>query len=323
MAVHRDHVPLRAILEARKRMNDAIRRFFDRRGLLEVETPIAVPSPGLEPHLFAFETEQIHPDGMAEKLYLHTSPEYAMKRMLGRGIGSIYQLARVFRNGERSRTHAGEFTMLEWYRCPGAIEEIMDDTEALIAEVADAVEGPWRPVAIERVSMSQAFLRAGLADPIEHPALDDLRAALGVRTVEGDTWEDVFFRAFLERVEPTFADNTITLLSGYPASMAALSRLDAKDPRVAERFEVYLGSVELGNAFGELTDPIEQRRRFEIDQAERKKHGAPVYPIDEGLLVDLAKIETAAGIAIGVDRLLMRCLELPSIQDAIAFSARE
>src|SRR5688572_13306765 len=167
MGFDRNRVPARPILEARKRMNDAIRRFFDRRGLLEVETPIAVPSPGLEPHLFAFETEQQHPEGTAEKLYLHTSPEYAMKRMLGRGVGSIYQLARVFRNGERSRTHAGEFTMLEWYRCPGTIEEIMDDTEALIGEAADAIAGPWRPLTVERVSMSQAFLRAGLADPIE------------------------------------------------------------------------------------------------------------------------------------------------------------
>jgi lysyl-tRNA synthetase class 2 len=243
--------------------------------------------------------------------------------MLGRGLGSIYQLARVFRNGERSRSHAGEFTMLEWYRCPGAIGEIMDDTEALIAEVADAVEGPWRPVAIERVSMSQAFLRAGLADPIEHPRLDDLRRVMSVREVEGDTWEDVFFRAFLERVEPTFSENAITILHGYPASMAALARLDPKDPRVAERFEVYLGSLELGNAFGELTDPVEQRRRFDVDREERRSRGLPVYPIDEGLLEDLGKIDIAAGIALGVDRLLMRCLDLACIQDALAFSPRD
>jgi len=317
MAVDRSHVPSRAILEARKRMNDAIRRWFDRAGLLEVETPIAVPSPGLEPHLFAFETEEAHPDGLLERLYLHTSPEYAMKRMLGRGIGSIYQLARVFRNGERSRTHAPEFTLLEWYRCPGTIAEIMDDTEALIAAVADAVEGPWRPVAIERVSMSQAFLRAGLADPIEHPERDDLRRVLGVREVEDDTWEDVFFRAFLDRVEPTFSENSITILHGYPASMAALARLDPNDARLAERFEVYLGRVELANAFGELTDPVEQRRRFEIDRAERKNRGSPVYPIDDGLLEDLGRIGTAAGIALGVDRLLMQCLGLPQIQDAM------
>jgi lysyl-tRNA synthetase class 2 len=323
MAVDRNHVPLRAILEARKRMNDAIRRWFDRAGMLEVETPIAVPSPGLEPHLFAFETEQQHPDGEREKLYLHTSPEYAMKRMLGRGLGSIYQLARVFRNGERSSTHAGEFTMLEWYRCPGTMAELMDDTEALIAEVADAVEGPWRPLAIERLSVSEAFLRAALADPIEHPDREELRRALSVREVEGDTWEDIFFRAFLERVEPTFSENAITILYGYPASMAALARLDAKDPRVAERFEVYLGRMELANAFGELTDPIEQRRRFEVDREERRKRGLPAYPIDEGFLEDLARIETAAGIALGVDRLLMRCLGLARIQDAIAFSPRD
>lgn len=323
MAVDRSHVPPRATLEARKRMNDVIRRFFDRRGLLEVETPIAVPSPGLEPHLFAFETEQLHPDRRAEKLYLHTSPEYAMKRMLGRGIGSIYQLARVFRNGERSKTHAAEFTMLEWYRCPGTLEEIMEDAEAVIAEVAEAIDGPWRPLLIERLSMSQAFLRAGLADPIEHPDVAGLRAALGVREVEGDTWDDVFFRAFLERVEPNFPEDTITILHGYPASMAALARIDPKDPRLAERFEIYLGRLELGNAFGELTDPVEQRRRFERDLEERRRLGLPLYPIDEGLLEDLGNIGAAAGIALGVDRLLMRCLELDSIQDAIPLSARE
>jgi lysyl-tRNA synthetase class 2 len=152
--VDRNHVPPLAILRARKRMNDAVRAFFDSRGLLEVETPIAVPSPGLEPHLWAFETEEVGPDAAATKLYLHTSPEYAMKRMLGRGIDSIYQIARVFRNGERSRTHAPEFTMLEWYRSPGALEEIMTDAAELFEAVAEAVDGPWRPSRIERVSVS-------------------------------------------------------------------------------------------------------------------------------------------------------------------------
>ncbi len=320
VGVDRSRIPPRWILEARKRMNDAIRAFFDQRGLLEVETPIAVPSPGLEPHLVAFETEQRHPGGAAEKLYLHTSPEYAMKRMLGRGLGSIYQLARVFRNGERSRTHAGEFTLLEWYRRPGTLTAIMDDTEALIASIAEAVGGPWRPRATERVSVSQAFLRAGLADPLEHPSLPELRRALPVRTVEGDSWEDVFFRAFLERVEPSFAPDTLTILHGYPASMAALARLDPDDPRRAERFEVYAGTLELGNAFGELTDPEEQRRRFHTDLETRRSAGMPLYPIDEGLLEDLPAIGEAAGIAVGVDRLLMRCLALEQVQDTMAFS---
>lgn len=320
-------MPPRAILEGRKRINDAIRHFFDPRGFLEVETPIAVISPGLEPHLFAFETEGVGPDGAREALYLHTSPEYAMKRILARGIAPIYQLARVFRNGERSRTHAPEFTMLEWYRAPGALVEIMDDVEALIGVIAGAIGGPWRPRAFERISISDAFLRVGLGDPLLHEDVGALRRALEVEPTAGvgraeDSWEDVFFRAFLDRVEPSFAREVITILFGYPARMAALARLDPSDPRRAERFEVYAGPIELANAFGELTDPIEQRRRFEVDLEARRRARSPLYPIDEGLLADLGRIGSAAGIALGVDRLLMLCLGLEAIQDVIAFSPR-
>ncbi len=428
------------ILRARKRMNDAVRSWFDARGFLEVETPIAVVSPGLEPHLFAFETTEVGPDDATQQLFLHTSPEYAMKRMLGRGVGSIYQLARVFRNGERSATHAPEFTMLEWYREGEAFAALMDDVEGLFGAVAEAVGG-WRPSRVERVSVSEAFVRAGLVDPVgvlEHPAgaaaaprhlgtssasplaggrlleasakrpgpgpgpdsagdeiegkgkfkfkgkgeasrgarggavslpssgkgeasrgagggaaslpssdsgpgpgpvpgpgdslasaalripdADDtaaLREALGVRLVSGDDWDDVFFRAFLDHVEPTFADDTVTILYGYPAHMAALARIDPNDPRVAERFEVFVGRTELGNAFGELTDPVEQRARFELDLAHRRRLGRPAYPIDEGLLEDLGNIEAAAGIAVGLDRLLMCCLQLETIQETLVLS---
>lgn len=324
VSVDRSHVPPREVLEARKRMNDAVRQYFDARSFLEVETPIAVPSPGLEPHLEAFSTQEIGPDRQAERLYLHTSPEYAMKRMLGRGLGHLYQLARVFRNGERSRTHAPEFTMLEWYRMPGLLPDVMDDTEELIQQVAAAVGGPWHPHGARRLSVSEAFTRVGLGDPLAFPDVSDLQVALQIPPHPGDSWEDVFFRAFLDRVENTFANDEITILYGYPARMAALARIDPVDPRRAERFEVFLGRMELGNAFGELTDPLEQRRRFEQDQSERLAAGKEVYPIDEGLLQDLARIDTnAAGIAIGLDRLLMRCLGVPAIQDVLCFSPRE
>lgn len=324
MSVHRDHLPPREVLQARKRMNDTVRRHFDGMGFLEVETPIAVRNPGLEPHLEPFATEEVGPDRKATQLYLHTSPEYAMKRMLGRGLGSIYQIARVFRNGERSDTHSPEFTLLEWYRQPGRLSELMDDTEALLASIADAVEGPWRPASSTRLTISEAFQRVGLGDPLEH--LDDLhglRAALEVPAIEGDDWDAVFFRALFERVEPSFDPDGLTILSGYPAPMAALARLDPEDPRRAERFEVYAGRLELGNAFGELSDPLEQRRRFEADLAYRRSVGAAEPPIDEGLLEDLPGMGEAAGIALGLDRVLMRCLGLPRIQDVIAFAPRE
>src|SRR5262249_50470656 len=160
---------------------------------------------GLEPHLLAFETVERGLDRGEEKLFLHTSPEYAMKRLLGRGHGMIYQLARVFRNGERSRTHTPAFPMLEWYRAPGALTTIMDDTEALVREIAGAIAGPWRPWAFERLTVSQAFLRAGLADPIPVENAIELQQALGVRAVAGDSWEDVFHRAMLDQVERTFS----------------------------------------------------------------------------------------------------------------------
>lgn len=320
----RDHVPPRAVLEARKRLNDTVRHHFDAAGFLEVDTPIAVRSPGLEPHLDAFETRELGPDGRGETLYLHTSPEYAMKRMLGRGLGHLYQIARVFRNGERSKTHAPEFTMLEWYRQPGTLQDVMQDTEDLIGAIAEAVDGPWRPRRTRRLSVSEAFTEVGLADPLAHLGdLEGLRAGLEIEPFEGDTWDDVFFRAFFERVEGSFPDDQLTLLHGYPAPMAALARIDSADPRRALRFEAYVGRLELGNAFDELTDPVEQRARFSADLELRRSLGRPLYPVDEGLLHDLGNIGAAAGIAIGLDRVLMLCLGLESVHDTLAFSPRD
>ncbi len=314
-------IPDRSVLLARKRMNDAVRAFFDERGFLEVETPIAVPSPGMELHLHAFGTERVDPSGSRAQLYLQTSPEYAMKRLLGRGVGDCYQLARVFRNGELSSTHSPEFTMLEWYRMGAGLEAIMADIEGLIAAVAAAVDGPWRPAGHDRLSVSQAFLRAGLSDPIELDDIDALRSGLEVRSVADDTWDDVFCRALLDRVESSFDDARTTILHRYPASMAALSRIDPDDPRQCLRFELYAGGFELANAFDELTDPAEQRARFESEQELRAAAGLPVYPIDEGLLTDLANIDAAAGIALGLDRLLMLCLGAPAIQDVLVLPA--
>ncbi len=321
--VDRNHVPPRFVLEARKRLSDAVRTFLDRRGFLEVDTPIAVVSPGLEPHLEAFATVEVGPDRSRTPLFLHTSPEYAMKRMLGRGLGHIYQLARVFRNGERSKTHAPEFTMLEWYRQPGLLSELMDDVECLLRTVAEEVDGPWRPKGFTRWSASEAFVQAGLPNPLDYPETEGLRAAMAVRSADDDDWEDVWHRAFLEHVEPSFPPDQVVIMYGFPASMAALARLSPDDPRVAERFEVYVGSLELANAFGELTDPDEQRKRFQADIAMRRRLGRDVYPIDEGLLEDLGHICEAAGIALGFDRLLMLCLGLDCIQDVISFSPRD
>ena len=305
-------------------MNDRVRAFFDGRGFLEVETPVAVLSPGLEPHLEAFETLEIGPDREATRLYLHTSPEYAMKRMLARGLGCIYQLARVFRNGERSDTHAPEFTMLEWYRQPGTLDALAQDVEALAAEVAEALDGPWKPIRTERFTVSEVFTRVGLPDPLAHTEdIESFRTALGVRSADGDDWHALFWRAWLEHVEPSFSENTLTMIDGFPASMAALARIDPADASRARRFEVYVGRLELANGFEELADPNEQRERFHRDLSERRAQGRALPPVDEGLLQDLPGIEGSAGIALGLDRLLMKCLNQPRIQDVIAFSPRE
>jgi lysyl-tRNA synthetase class 2 len=304
-------------------MNDAVRGFFDRRGLLEVETPVAVISPGLEPHLEPFEVVEIGPDRARHALYLHTSPEYAMKRMLGRGLGSIYQMARVFRNGERSQTHAPEFTMLEWYRSGGTLDTLMEDTEALVAEVAEAVAGPWRPKAAARFTVEEAFTRLGLPSPIDSTDARALAEGAGMPVIAGDDHADVFFRLMLERVEPSLEADRLTFLTHYPASMAALARLNPNDPRTALRFEAYIGGLELANAFDELVDPIEQRRRFEGDLETRRRLGRVEPPLDEGLLEDLGHMNPTAGIALGLDRLLMRCLGLDCVQDVIAFSPRD
>jgi lysyl-tRNA synthetase class 2 len=306
-------VDLRTALRIRKRANDVTRAFFDARGFLEVETPIVVPSPGLEPHLFAFETELVDAGGRTKTRYLHTSPEYAMKKLLGAGSGSIYQLARVFRNGEQSDLHVPEFTMLEWYRQPGELDQLMDDVSALVEALRAELAPETSPFSTRRCDMAEAFSKAGLPDPLECTTAADLARAAEVRAAPDDTWEDVFFRAFLERVEPTFEPDELVLVEGWPASMAALAELDSADPRRARRFEAYLGGVEVANAFQELTDPQEQRRRFEAERAERRARGRPAPPIDEALLAALPSMGRTAGIALGLERVVMKLVGAPTV----------
>jgi len=301
-------------------MLDSVRSFFDERDFLEVETPIAVASPGMEAHLLAFETSFTEANKSGETLFLHTSPEYAMKRLLAHGAGHIYQIARVFRDEPLSRTHTPEFTMLEWYRSPGRLEEIMDEVEALVVAVANAVDGSWRPESFERLSVSDAWRRAGLVDPLKHLETNSLKAALPIRCHADDQWDDVFHRAMLEIVEPSFSARVLTILDGYPASMAALSKIDPEDECRCLRFELYAGSLELANAFQELTDPKEQRKRFEADRVIRSEMGRPCYPIDEAFLNDLGQIEDASGIALGLDRLLMLCLQVDAIEKVVPFA---
>ena len=298
-------------LRRRGLVTAATRAFFLGRGYTEVETPYAVRTPGEEVHLRAFRTEREHPDGRLQPLWLHTSPELAMKKLLVAGAGPIFQLARVWRNGEGGDLHAPEFTMLEWYR-PGAdMASLIDETTAYLRAVLPPVvtcRGVTTDLSrIERLTVADAFARYVGVDVLA--TAEDataLAAAAGTALRENESWEDLFFRLLLERIEPRLGRSHPTFLTHWPAAQAALARRDPADPRVAERFELFVCGIELANAFVELTDADEQRARFEADRARRHAASGPDWPLDEDFLAALAfGMPPSAGIAMGFDRLAM------------------
>ena len=283
-------------LAARGRLTAATRSHFTARGYTEVETPALVPSPGAEVHLAAFETA-FRPHlgaGQNRRLFLRTSPELAIKRLLAGGVGPVFELARVWRNGEMSDRHAPEFTMLEWYRPGLSMAGMMDEAEAYLRSVWPACPP------LTRITVAEAFDR--WCDGLDILATGDDPAAL--RGPPGESWEDGFFRLLLDRVEP----NLTGFLTHWPAPQAALARRDPADPRAALRFELFVGGLELANAFEELCDPVEQRSRLEHDMAERvRQHGAgAAWPVDEDFLAALEHgMPASSGIALGFDRLAM------------------
>ena len=316
-----DRLPL---LRRRALLARAVRGFFDARGYLEVETPYAVPTPGEEVHLRPFGTTRIHPDGSAEPLFLHTSPEFAMKRLLAATGLPMFQLARVWRNGEGGRLHAPEFTMLEWYRPGAGLGSLMDETEALLRALLPPLVR-WGGAAcrldrgFERLTLQEAFERhlgADLLATQNDAAALAAQAGVGLRT--GEEWEDLFFRLLLSHVEPRIGRDRPTFLTHWPACQAALARRDPLDPRAALRFELYACGIELANAFEELTDPPEQRRRFEQDRARRERLDPALrWPLDEALLASLAALPPCAGIALGFDRLVMLATGAPHLSDIL------
>ncbi len=279
-------------------------------------------SPGNEAHLHAFATELYATDGTRSRLYLHTSPEFACKKLLAAGERKIFDFARVFRNRERGALHHPEFTLLEWYRVEEPYEALMEDCAALVAAAAHAV-GTRRlsfrdriatPFAEpERMTVAQAFARFADVDVLatvspdatDRDALAAAAAKAGIRVAADDTWADVFSRVLVERIEPNLGVGRPTILYEYPIAEAALARPTAHDPRVAERFELYACGVELANGFGELTDATEQRHRFEAEMAEKERLHGERYPLDEDFLTALATMPPASGVALGFDRLVM------------------
>jgi len=290
-----------------------VRRFFDARGFLEVSTPLMVPSPGLDVHLDAFEI--VGGDRGAPR-WLVTSPEYQMKRLLAEGWARIYQIAPCFRRGEVGTLHNPEFSMLEWYRADAAVEDVMRDTEQLVAEVTGgSVRLGERIVDVrppfERLSVCDAFARfAGWtrSETIGAAAEDETR----------------YFRGLVEAVEPGLEriDRGVFLVD-YPATQASLARIKPQDALVAERFELYVAGVELCNGFGELVDASEQRKRLVRDQAERARRQLPVYPIDERFLDALARVPPSGGNALGLDRLVALACGTKEISSVLAFTTDE
>jgi len=303
-------------LRARAEIFRAVREFFDARGYLEVETPALQKSPCMEAHIQAFKTELVSADFQRrETMYLHTSPEFAMKKLLVAGLPKIYQLARVFRNAEGSRWHSPEFTMLEWYQAGMSYEEMMEETADLLRHVlkASARAGdktsdahlPW-----EKITVTDALKKYAGVDISGH--LEDLAhlraeaARIGVHVSEHDDWQNALLKILMEKVEPNLGSPAPTIIHDYPVSMAALSRPKPSDPRFAERFEVYVCGIELENAFGELTDAKIQRERFLREVALRKKTYGDDYPVDEDFLRALEHgLPPSSGNALGLERLVM------------------
>ncbi|ATN36037.1 EF-P lysine aminoacylase GenX [Rhizobium sp. ACO-34A] len=317
------HADRRPFLLGRNAIQAALRGYFTTRDFIEVDTATLQVSPGNEAHLHAFSTEAIGNDGEAAPLYLHTSPEFACKKLLAAGEPRIACFAHVYRNRERGPLHHPEFTMLEWYRAGESYERLMADCAEILQLAADTTKtrrfafrgGECDPFAEpERLSVAEAFERyAGinLLSSVEPGGLTDrdrLAAELkraGIRIADDDSWADLFSRVIVEKVEPHLGFGRATILDEYPIAEAALARPSARDPRVAERFELYACGVELANAFGELTDAAEQRRRFQAEMAEKQRIYGETYPLDEDFLDALAVMPEASGIALGFDRLVM------------------
>jgi elongation factor P--(R)-beta-lysine ligase len=324
------HADRRPVLIGRARIVAALRDWFAARDFVEVETSSLQVSPGNETHLHAFATDLLSPGGTPARRYLRTSPEFACKKLLSAGEPRIVEFARVFRNRERGALHAPEFTMLEWYRAQAPYEALMEDCAAIIAVAAESV-GTQRltfrgrqidPFAApEYLTVVEAFARHAAIDltaSLSPQGADRARfaasaAASGIRLADDDNWGDIFSRVLVERIEPRLGLGRATVLYEYPAVLSALARPKASDPRVAERFELYACGVELANGFGELADPVEQRRRLAAEMAEKERIYGERYPLDEDFLAALAEMPPASGVALGLDRLVMLATGAPHI----------
>ncbi|WP_314404553.1 EF-P lysine aminoacylase EpmA [Stenotrophomonas rhizophila] len=306
-----------AALRQRAALNALIRAFFAARDVLEVETPILSAAGNTEPNIDSFHTRfSGHVDAGSPQRWLRTSPEYPLKRLLAAGVGDCYELGRVFRNGEAGGRHNPEFTMLEWYRVGWDHHRLIEETVALVRTALGLVQRTADLRVVDYRSLYQQHLGV---DPFDAP-LDQLQAPLASVRIdaEGLTRDDWLDLLMTHCIQPAFDDDSMTVVHDWPASQAALARIRPGTPPLAERFELYLGAVELANGYHELNDATEQRARFTRDHAVRAARGAVLPPLDEPLLQALPDLPDCAGVAVGVDRLLMAMNRTTRIADVLA-----
>ncbi len=304
----------------REKVIDAIRSFFKNQGFHEVFTPVLVPIPSIEPNLEVFETELKTSKGLKRKGFLIMSPEFSIKKLLASGIGNCFEVTRCFRNEEEvSRLHNPEFTMLEWYRIKANYMDIMNDFEKLFTRIVKEVN--------PKVDLSKWEYQGEIYDislPWPRISFEEAFLKFAGKKIDNIKDED-FYQIFFNEIEPRLRESKKpAIIYDYPVSQAALAKRNEKDPRFAERFEVFLGGMELGNCFSELTDAKEQKERFEKDLEERKSLGKTDYPIDEDLIDALSEgVPEVSGIAVGVDRLVMLAANAPSVSETLFFPGDE
>tara|TARA_R110001592_G_scaffold16881_8_gene71575 strand:- start:39793 stop:40887 length:1095 start_codon:yes stop_codon:yes gene_type:complete len=321
----------RVFLEKRSGVLRLLRSFFEEQRFIEVETPALQICPVMDTHIHAFKTELLDIDHrLKQTMYLHTSPEFDMKKLLAAGMERIYQICHVYRNAEGSRLHSPEFTLLEWYRSVADYHALMDDCVDLFRYIARGMgieTYAHRGISCDpfdtwqRLSICEAFEQYAAITLIDYlDDIDSFRQAaynINVRTIDTDAWDDIFHAIMSDKIEPNLGQGVPTILYDYPVSMAALSRKKDDDPRFAERFELYVCGIELANAFSELTDADEQRKRFEDEMLQKQKLYGETYPPDEEFFAALQDMPQSAGIALGVDRLVMLATGADDIGDVL------
>lgn len=322
---HTTHLLIsKAALDKRFAIIKAVREWFWNQGFTEVEAPILLAAPDQEPTLTIMKTAVLNERGESFSAYLHTSPEYTMKKMLAAGFAEIFYLGKVFRNQESfGGTHNPEFTMVEWYRPKVDFFAIMTDVENLCASVLEKMNQPqWKFSRYHMRDLWQKFVGVNLDDYLSLEAMRSLCKLRGYNPAPDEGYEDVFYRIFLNEIEPKLVEMGAVIIHHYPLPMAALSRQSVKEPGYAERFEVYIKGIELANAYSELTGADEQRARLTTEKNKRIALGKDLFPIDEDFIEAVGQMPEAAGIALGIDRLVQAVLDIGNINAVLPLSAK-